>query len=78
MVQFDKSIDIDSEASAVDAGRALERSQRRLRRHVPSTMKREQLTHRGAVASDDKRFPSVELAHDLTAVVAQLSLSDLS
>ena len=37
-----------------------------------------ELAHGNAVARDDERLALVELAHNLTAVVAQFSLGDLS
>jgi hypothetical protein len=37
-----------------------------------------QLTDRNTVASDDETLASVQLTHDLAAVVRQLSLGDLA
>jgi hypothetical protein len=44
----------------------------------PSTSQRSQLADANPVAGDDEAFPRVKCAHDLAALVPQLSLRDLS
>jgi len=71
-------VEIGAEALVVDARRGPEHRHRRLRCDKAVATKRSQLTDRHAVARHDERFPPIELAHDLSALVAQLSLGDLA
>ena len=73
-----KPIDVGSELLVVDMTNAGKRGDGDLGRHKPAAANRPQLTDRRAIASHDERFASVELSHDLAAVVAQLSLTDLT
>jgi len=41
-------------------------------------VQRDQLPNRDAVSRDDERLAPIQASHDLTALVAELSLGDLS
>src|SRR4029450_2816081 len=71
-------LEIAAQPLVVDARRGPEHRHRRLRCDKAMATKRSQLTDRHAVARHDERFPPIELAHDLSALVAQLSLGDLA
>jgi len=74
---IDITIDISPELLVIDAAHALKSSQHLLCGHEPPAMYGSQFAHGVAVARHYKRFAPIELAHYLTALVAQLPLGDL-
>src|SRR5258706_3049299 len=69
-------IDVGTEAAGVDGGRIPEDGNDRRRRHESMAPQGSQLAYRHTVASDDEGLPLVEPAHDLAAVIAELTLGD--
>lgn len=70
-------VEIPAELQKVDWKCSSEHRHRGLRGDEPTPASRRQLADRGAVVGDDKRFALVESTHDLSAVVAELTLVDL-
>jgi tRNA(fMet)-specific endonuclease VapC len=75
-ILIDHSVDIPPKACAGDARCSGEGRKYRVGRHEDALTKRAQLPDRDAIPGDDERSPLVQLAHDSTAVVAELALGD--
>jgi len=71
-------VQVGAEPSRVNSGCRPEESDRSLGGDEAVAAQWSELAYGNAVARDDERLALVELAHDLTAVVAQFSLGDLS
>ena len=67
---IDQAVDIGPESIPVDRGRALEDSDRGVRRDELTLSQRDQFAHWDSVAGDDERLATIERAHDLAAFVA--------
>jgi hypothetical protein len=74
----DDRIDVGSESPTVDDRGAREEGDGCVGTHEPTLPDRRQLADRDAVTGNDERLAAVERAHDLAAVVPELSLTDLS
>jgi hypothetical protein len=70
------TVQITAETDGVDGGRMNERRNDRVARHETTASQRDQLPNWHAVASDHERLALIKSAHDLTALVAELSLGD--
>jgi hypothetical protein len=71
-------IDVRAEGCGIDGGSTCKCLQRGGGWYELPSTERAQLSDGCAVARDYERFAAVELAHDLAAVIAQLTLCDLS
>ena len=71
-------VDVNPEALPIEHRRAREERNRRLGPNELPLTERRQLPDRNTVTSDDERLAAVERPHDLAALVAKLSLADLS
>jgi hypothetical protein len=71
-------IDVGSESPTVDDRSAGEEGDGCVGAHEPTFPERHELAHRDAVTGDDEHLAAVERAHDLAALVPELSLTDLS
>jgi hypothetical protein len=71
-------IDVGSESPTVDDRSAGEEGDGCVGAHEPALSQRRQLADRDAVPGHDERLAAVERAHDLAALVPELSLTDLS
>src|SRR5205085_6788318 len=74
----EEGVDIGPESLSVDGRCAVEDGEGGVRSDKLTLPKRDQLSHRHAVAGDDERLATVECSHDFSAFVAQFSLSDLT
>ena len=74
----DDPIEVRSEPVKLHARSGSERGNYRLGAYESMPTQRGKLTDRNPIPRDDKGFALVKLAHDLAAVIAKLSLSDLS
>jgi hypothetical protein len=74
----DDSIDVGSESPAVDDRSAREEGDGCVGADEPTLPERRQLADRDSVTGDDEHLAAVERAHDLAALVPELSLTDLS
>src|SRR2546423_414243 len=72
------AIELIAKTLGVDARSATENGDGRFGADKPMATKRGQLSHWNTVASDHEGLAFVELAHDLTALIAKLSLGDLA
>ena len=73
-----ETIEIASKPPQVYRGRVSERRCSRLRSNETPSSEGEELPDRHAIAGHDERLALIELAHDLTAAIAQLALRDLA
>jgi hypothetical protein len=71
-------IDVGSESPTVDDRSAGEEGDGCVGAHEPTLPKGRQLPDWNAVTGDDEHLAAVERAHDLAALVPELSLTDLS
>jgi hypothetical protein len=74
----DDSIHVGSESLAVDDRSARKEGDGCVGAHEPTLPERRQLADRDSVTGDDEHLAAVERAHDLAALVPELSLTDLS
>lgn len=75
--RVDEGVQILAEAASVYDWSPTEHGDRSLRGNESLPSKWHQLPYRHTVAGDNEALTPVEAAHDLSAVVAQLSLRDL-
>ncbi len=72
------AVQIGPETLIVDSGRVPEKGDRRFGCDKAMTSQGREFTDGYAVSSDDEGLALIQPAHDLSALVAQLSLGDLS
>ena len=74
----DDRVDVGSESFTVEDRSAREEGDRCVGAHELTLPERRQLADRDAVTGDDEHLATIERAHDLAALVPELSLTDLS
>jgi hypothetical protein len=72
------SIEVSPELLEADLGSIVEHRYNGVRADESRPSQRCEFAHGDPVTGDDKRLSAVQLAHDLSAVVSQLSLTDLA
>src|SRR6266516_6372070 len=77
-VLVEQRVEIVAEALEVDRRCARERRDCGVGGYEAALSQRRQLSDRHSASGDDERFSAVERPHDLAALVAQFSLSDLA
>lgn len=75
-VLIDEAVDVSAEPRGVDGRGVLEGGERNVGRDEATPVDRRELGDRDAVAGDQEALAFVEGAHDLAALIAQMSLCD--
>lgn len=75
---IEQAIDVRAKTLGVNSTKVPESCSRLFCRNELPTAKRAQLPDRRPIAGNDERLAAIEIAHDRTTVVAELTLGDLT